>query len=85
VIAAPHPKPNDRVGEQMEDAMTYYAGLDVSLHETAICVADAEGRIVAEGSVPSDLESFRDVGLGISEIMHEAARFGRRGRGRWRE
>ena len=37
--------------------MTYYAGLDVSLHETAICVADAEGRIVAEGSVPSDPES----------------------------
>ena len=29
--------------------MTYYAGLDVSLNETAICVVDAEGRIVAEG------------------------------------
>jgi hypothetical protein len=34
--------------------MKYYAGLDVSLHDTAICVVDADGRIVAEGAVPSD-------------------------------
>ena len=28
--------------------MTYYAGLDVSLEETAICVVDDTGRIVKE-------------------------------------
>ena len=28
--------------------MTYYAGLDVSLEETAICVVDADGTIVRE-------------------------------------
>lgn len=40
--------------------MDYYAGLDVSLKETAICVVDAEGTIVAEGAVPSDAESILD-------------------------
>ncbi len=28
--------------------MTYFAGLDVSLEETAICVVDATGRIIKE-------------------------------------
>lgn len=28
--------------------MNYYAGLDVSLEETAICVVDEQGRIVRE-------------------------------------
>jgi predicted NBD/HSP70 family sugar kinase len=28
--------------------MTLYAGLDLSLEETAICVVDADGRIVKE-------------------------------------
>ena len=28
--------------------MTHYAGLDVSLEETAICVVDGTGRIVRE-------------------------------------
>jgi len=34
--------------------MKYYAGLDVSLEETSICVVDAEGRVVSEGKVASD-------------------------------
>lgn len=34
--------------------MTYYAGLDVSLEETAICVVDAEGRIVREVRAASE-------------------------------
>lgn len=29
--------------------MRYFAGLDVSLEETAICVVDENGRIVKEG------------------------------------
>jgi hypothetical protein len=29
--------------------MKYYAGLDVSLQETAICVVDEDGIIVIEG------------------------------------
>jgi len=34
--------------------MKKYAGLDVSMEETAICVIDDEGRVVAEGKVASD-------------------------------
>lgn len=70
--------------------MTYYAGLDVSLHETAICVVDADGRIVAEGAVPSDPGSIltwldkrafpiERAGLeigGISRWLHEGLREG---------
>jgi transposase len=33
--------------------MTHYAGLDVSLETTAICILDAAGRIVAEKKVPT--------------------------------
>lgn len=34
--------------------MTYYAGLDMSLEETAICVVDAEGKIVREVRAASE-------------------------------
>ena len=34
--------------------MTYYAGLDVSLEETAICVVDETGRIMKEARAASD-------------------------------
>ena len=37
--------------------MTHFAGLDVSLDETAICVVDEEGRIVKEARVPSEPEA----------------------------
>jgi hypothetical protein len=35
-------------------AMKYYAGLDVSMEETAVCVIDDAGRIVGEAKVASD-------------------------------
>jgi transposase len=34
--------------------MKYYAGLDVSMEETAVCVIDAEGAIVSEAKVASE-------------------------------
>ena len=34
--------------------MNVYAGLDVSLNETSICVVDGEGTIVDECKVPSE-------------------------------
>lgn len=37
--------------------MTHYAGLDVSLEETAICVVDATGRIVKEARAVSEPEA----------------------------
>ena len=36
--------------------MSHYAGLDVSLEETAICVVDTTGRIVKEMRAPSEPE-----------------------------
>ena len=34
--------------------MKYFAGLDVSLEETAICVVDESGQIVKEGRAASE-------------------------------
>lgn len=37
--------------------MTCYAGLDVSLNETSVCVVDASGSILLERKVPSEREA----------------------------
>ncbi|MEO1573275.1 MAG: IS110 family transposase [Bacteroidota bacterium] len=37
--------------------MTHYAGLDVSVKETAICVVDANGMAVWQGKVPTKIEA----------------------------
>lgn len=37
--------------------MKQYAGIDVSLESSSVCVVDAEGRILHEGKVPSDPEA----------------------------
>jgi transposase len=56
--------------------MSHYAGLDVSLEETAICVVDATGRIVREMRVPSEPEALvtalRETGLAFERIGLEA-------------
>ena len=56
--------------------MTYFAGLDVSLEETAICVVDETGRIIKElraASEPSDLiAALTGLGLPLERIGLEA-------------
>src|SRR4051794_16274166 len=56
--------------------MSHYAGLDVSLEETAICVVDGTGRIVKEMRVPSEPEALitalRETGLVFERIGLEA-------------
>jgi transposase len=56
--------------------MRYYAGLDVSLEEIAICVVDAAGGIVKEARVASEPEAlvtfFRGLDLAIERIGLEA-------------
>ena len=37
--------------------MDYYAGLDVSLEATSVCVVNDEGKVVREGKVSSDPEA----------------------------
>ena len=34
--------------------MDYFAGLDVSVKDTSVCIVDGEGRIVREGKVASE-------------------------------
>jgi transposase len=37
--------------------MEHYAGIDVSLEQSSVCVVDATGRIVREAKVPSEPEA----------------------------
>ena len=56
--------------------MKYYAGLDVSLEETSICVVDGDGAIVAERKVASEPraigEALRALGLVFERVGLEA-------------
>ena len=38
-------------------AMEHYAGIDVSLEQSSVCVVDGTGRIVREAKVPSEPEA----------------------------
>jgi len=56
--------------------MTYFAGLDVSLEETSICVVDESGRILKEARAASEpgalSEALREVDLPLERIGLEA-------------
>ncbi len=56
--------------------MNYYAGLDVSLEETSICVIDEVGGIVKEVRAASEPEALiaalRGIGLPLARIGLEA-------------
>jgi transposase len=56
--------------------MEHYAGIDVSLELSSVCVVDATGRIVREAKVASEPETliawFRGLGLELTRIGLEA-------------
>lgn len=56
--------------------MEHYAGIDVSLESSSVCVVDATGRIVREAKVTSDPEVltawFKGLGVDLSRIGLEA-------------
>jgi transposase len=59
-----------------EAAMNYYAGMDVSLEETSICIVDETGRIVKEARAASEphalIAALEDIGLLMERIGLEA-------------
>ena len=58
--------------------MKCYAGLDVSLKKTGVCVIDEEGTIIREGNVPSEPE---DIAARLREHAHADQRPGQRSGG----
>jgi transposase len=56
--------------------MEHYAGIDVSLERSSVCVVDATGRIVREAKVASEPEAlvrfFRELGLPLTRVGLEA-------------
>ena len=55
---------------------TYYAGIDVSLETSSVCVLDSEGVVVREAKVASEPEAltafFSELGVTLARIGLEA-------------
>ena len=56
--------------------MDYYAGIDVSLEQSSVCVVDGQGKVLREVKVDSDPKTlatfFRGLGLALTRIGLEA-------------
>ena len=56
--------------------MEYYAGIDVSVESSCICVVDGNGKVVREAKALSEPEAlipwFRELGLALARIGIEA-------------
>src|SRR3954468_6113191 len=69
---------SERVGPRHHrgTAVEHYAGIDVSLERSSVCVVDGTGRIVREAKVPSEPEAlvdfFRRLGLPLTRVGLEA-------------
>ena len=52
--------------------MNYYAGIDVSLEASCICVIDANGKVIREGKVSSEptalIAWLSEVGVSLADI-----------------
>src|SRR3989442_13829268 len=65
-----------RSKHQGETTMDHYAGIDVSLEYSSVCVVDASGKVVREAKVVSEPEAligwFGSLGFGLARIGLEA-------------
>jgi hypothetical protein len=59
--------------------MDHYAGIDVSLECSSVCVVDASGKIVREAKVASEPEAliswFGSLGFGLAHIARRGRHF----------
>jgi transposase len=59
--------------------MEFYAGLDVSLETTSVCVVDSNGKVVREGKLPSDPDAIElflvEWGIHLKPVGLEAFSF----------
>jgi len=59
--------------------MEFYAGLDVSLEATSVCVVNGEGKVVREGKLPSDPDAIElflaEWGIHLKRVGLEAFSF----------
>ncbi|TWB14223.1 transposase [Nitrospirillum amazonense] len=59
--------------------MDYYAGLDVSLEATSVCVVNGDGKVVREGKLPSDPDAIElflaEWGVQLKRVGLEAFSF----------
>ncbi|MBB4375293.1 transposase [Bradyrhizobium sp. cir1] len=73
-VAESGPKPRSK--HRGETTMDHYAGIDVSLECSSVCVVDANGKIVREAKVASEAEAligwFRSLGFELARIGLEA-------------
>ena len=44
--------------------MDHYAGLDISLEETSVCIVNGDGKIIRETKVPTDPDAL------AKELVH---------------
>ena len=55
--------------------MDHYAGIDVSLECSSVCVVESNGKIVRETKVPTEPEAlialFRSLGFGLFRAGHD--------------
>src|SRR3569623_1499095 len=69
---------SERVGPRHHrgTAVEHYAGIDVSLERSSVCVVDGTGRIIREAKVASEPEAlvdfFRRLGLSLTRVGLEA-------------
>src|ERR1700694_3369503 len=67
-----------RSKHQGETTMDHYAGIDVSLEYSSVCVVDGSGKIVREPKVASEPEAliawFASLGFGLERVGLEAGR-----------
>ena len=81
MVATPQHAKRDvfNASSSMEEEVTVanYAGLDIGLELTAVCVMDQEGEILHEAMVPSDPDSLsqdlKNTGLSFKRIGMEPA------------